>query len=353
MESHNSSLLAKLGWMMTTNQPLLWVDCLRACGLNVDVWNSPWLPLMPDFKARPNSNLVSLPEFSVADLITPGSRSWNLQLLSDLFDPPTVQSIISIHLPQNFAFDKWSWVASPSGRFVSSADDEAWVCPFCKGPPETLSHIFLECDLARILWRSSPWPILISVFSAKPISEWILAVIHPKETLGIPISDIRKFQLFAALTMDFIWMARNKLVHEDIQPTPSSAIRQIFSSLDSHCAAWRDAALPSLWSPPPVGHIKGNFDVAVNGSFAVAAALLAMKGPALFSSWTIANCISDVSLALSSFRSWNASKVSRCANFRAHALAKWAASNLVFGSILTGSPILSSIRIRSGKDPPL
>jgi hypothetical protein len=202
-------------------------------------------------------------------------------------------------------------------------------------------------------------------------------------------------------------MARNKLVHENIQPTPSSAIRQIFSSLDSHCAAWRDAALPSLWSPPPVGHIKGNFDVAVQGSFAVAAAvisdelgniilaatkklfstdalsgeasaallatqlalssggnhfhlegdallvILAVNSPVLFSSWTIANCISDVSLGLSNFRSWNASKVSRCANFRAHALAKWAASNLVFGSIPTGSPILSSIRIRSGKDPPL
>jgi hypothetical protein len=34
-------------------------------------------------------------------------------------------------------------------------------------------------------------------------------------------------------------------------------------------------------------------------------------------------------------------------------LAKWAASNQVFGSIPIGSPILSSIRIRSGKDPPL
>jgi hypothetical protein len=45
-------------------------------------------------------------------------------------------------------------------------------------------------------------------------------------------------------------------------------------------------------------------------------------------------------------------KVSRCANFRAHALAKWAASNRIFGSILTGSPIFSSIRIKNEKDPP-
>jgi hypothetical protein len=37
------------------------------------------------------------------------------------------------------------------GRFVVSDDPEAWLCPFCKGPLETLSHIFLECHLAKIL----------------------------------------------------------------------------------------------------------------------------------------------------------------------------------------------------------
>jgi hypothetical protein len=39
---------------------------------------------------------------------------------------------------------------------VNSEDDNAWVCPFCNGPLETLNYIFLDCDLARILWRTSP-----------------------------------------------------------------------------------------------------------------------------------------------------------------------------------------------------
>ena len=88
MEVINNSLLARIGWKMTSNQPHLWVDSLRgkylkhgvsfldapsnalsswlwkwllknrkvveqgACisissGRNVDVWNSPWIPLMP------------------------------------------------------------------------------------------------------------------------------------------------------------------------------------------------------------------------------------------------------------------------------------------------------------------
>jgi hypothetical protein len=47
--------------------------------------------------------------------------------------------------------------------------------------------------------------------------------------------------------------------------------------------------------------------------------VLAINNPPLFSSWCFAHCISDISLVLSSLQSWNALKVSRCANFRAPA----------------------------------
>jgi hypothetical protein len=153
--------------------------------------------------------------------------------------------------------------------------------------------------------------------------------------------------------------------------------------------------------------IKGNFDVAIRGSLAVAAAVisddsgniisaatmklysldalqgealaallttrlavttgssilhlegdallvvLAINKPALFSSWSFVNCISDISLELSSFHSWSALKVSRCANYRAHALAQWAATNLVFGSIPIGSPFSRLFRSRVGKILPV
>lgn len=56
-----------------------------SCGSNVDVWDSPWIPLMLNYKPRPNVNLVDLPDFSVAGLILPGERVWNSQLLFDLF----------------------------------------------------------------------------------------------------------------------------------------------------------------------------------------------------------------------------------------------------------------------------
>jgi hypothetical protein len=50
--------------------------------------------------------------------------------------------------------------------------------------------------------------------------------------------------------------------------------------------------------------------------------ILAINQPLLFSYWSFANVISDISLDLLFFRNWNALKVSRCANYRAHVLAK-------------------------------
>jgi hypothetical protein len=61
---------------------------------------------LTNFKPRPNVNLLKLPPFIVAELIIPGARSWNLQLLCDLFDPGSVQNILNIHVPQVISFDK-------------------------------------------------------------------------------------------------------------------------------------------------------------------------------------------------------------------------------------------------------
>jgi hypothetical protein len=51
---------------------------------------------------------------------------------------------------------KIAWDILPSraniDRFVSSVELDSWVCSFYKGSQETLCHLFLECDLARLLW---------------------------------------------------------------------------------------------------------------------------------------------------------------------------------------------------------
>jgi hypothetical protein len=61
----------------------------------------------------------------------------------------------------------------------------------------------------------------------------------------------------------------NKLIHDGIQPSSEKVIKQISYTLGLHCEAWSDSILPSLWTPPFVGCIKGNFDVTIHGNFVV------------------------------------------------------------------------------------
>ena len=244
-------------------------------GGNIQIWNSPWIPSSPSFKPKPNVNLVELPTFFVADLFLPGSKVWNVDLLHDLFYPSTVQKILQIHVPFTNLGDNWSWMPSSSGnfsvksakevsfipssqlspltvaawqalsslklqarlkhplskiawdilpskanigRFVFYEDGNAWVCPFCKGPLETLPYIFLDCVLAKALWSSCPWSFNLARFSSRPISDWILAIIFPYAKLDIPKVECRQFQLHATLVLDYIWQARNKLMHKASLP---------------------------------------------------------------------------------------------------------------------------------------
>jgi hypothetical protein len=293
------------------------------------------------------------------------------------------------------------------GNFIDSNDQADWFCPICKTAPESSIHLFLECGFAKILWRNSPWPFNSEVLHFSSFADWIKVILKPSSFMPILTMDIRLFQLNAAITMDHIWFVRNKLVHDNKQPNPIESIQIIANSVQIHKKAWSDSVFSSTWAPPLPGNFKANFDVAVKNDFSVAAMvlsdsngkiihaatkrlsttdasigeaqaallasqiasslgiyslilegdainiILAIQQPDLFLDWNFASIISDIQVHLLSLYSWKAIKVSRSANFRAHSLARWAASNLVFGSIPNWSPILSSIRIRSGFDHPL
>ena len=133
---------------------------------------------------------------------------------------------------------------------------------------------FLDCVLAKALWSSCLWSLNLARFSSKPISDWVLAIIFPHAKLNIPKTECRQFQLHATLVLDFIWQACDKLIHEAALPNLVQGIHQLKAILQQHCLAWKATALSSLWIPPGLGFLKGNFDVAIRGNFAVAATVI-------------------------------------------------------------------------------
>jgi hypothetical protein len=292
-------------------------------------------------------------------------------------------------------------------KFKISASLEDKACPICNGPTESTQHIFLDCILAKALWRSSTWPLDYSSFADLSIDCWVKAILHPHEILHIPIFEVENFQLSVVIILDAIWGARNNSVHNKVTPNFQNLVIQVQKTIDIHQQAWTAKDLIASWNPPPIGFIKINFDVAVRPNYMVAAAIIsdhdgsllwatakkiplmdinageaqaallavetatrfypssslilegdslititALNNPNYCTEWSSRGIIADVIFLLSSFSSWSATKVSRSINLRAHLVAKWAASHNVYGSIPTSLPFLSAVRIKSGHDPP-
>ena len=128
--------------------------------------------------------------------------------------------------------------------------------------------------MARILWRSSPWPISFLAYSTMSISVWVVDILSPVAAFCIPKSEVRKFHLFVTLMLDLIWRCRNILIHEGVQPSPIRASHQLSYSFKFHLKAWNDLVLPVLWLPPTAGWVKGNFDIAAKDSYSVVVAVI-------------------------------------------------------------------------------
>lgn len=72
---------------------------------------------------------------------------------------------------------KVAWDILPTkdklARVIQSNDIEVWSCRLCNSKLETTQHLFLNNDIASIIWRNSDWPINVAAFEDFHISSWV------------------------------------------------------------------------------------------------------------------------------------------------------------------------------------
>uniref|UniRef100_A0A803Q469 Reverse transcriptase zinc-binding domain-containing protein n=1 Tax=Cannabis sativa TaxID=3483 RepID=A0A803Q469_CANSA len=245
LRDYNLAFLGKQGWRLLTNEDSLvskiykaryypsgsfltatlgqnssfiWKSILEAQGLvqagvrksigngtNVSILLDPWLPdpsnpyVLSDHPRLMNQNVSSL--FSVQ------SKSWDLDIVNDLFEERDKNLVLSIQLSENATADEWYWSKEANGFYTvkstyrllqqASGVDIAvndqtlfkflwqldippkvhhflWrvlvgclptkvqfstknvnvdlYCPFCNSALETISHILIKCRFARSCW---------------------------------------------------------------------------------------------------------------------------------------------------------------------------------------------------------
>lgn len=188
---------------------------------SLPIWTSSWIPTLPSFGPAPRypSHHV-LPSLLISDLFHPDSLQWRSPLINSLFEEESAKAILELKISANHRAS-YIWTPSTSGRFTtnsaylaiihnslpdlschqSSVWKELWklklndrlklslwkiawnilptddrlkffqpvyclkLCLLCQAAEDSLHHLFFKCDIARVVWRNSPWPLDSTVFN--------------------------------------------------------------------------------------------------------------------------------------------------------------------------------------------
>jgi hypothetical protein len=154
-----------------------------------------------------------------------------------------------------------------------------------------MHHLFFNCVLTRVAWRRSFWPLDSAAFNFTSMVDWINIIISTGSSLGIPLVDHHKFQIFASVACDILWFYMNKALHDDLSFDAHRVSFHINKITLEHFQAWQSKSptLVEKWTSPPLNWFMINFDTANRDSFSTQVAVC------LDSSGQIIHMISKIS----------------------------------------------------------
>ena len=87
------------------------------------------------------------------------------------------------------------------------------------------------------------------------MSDWIIGILSPNLSFGIPLVDTHLFQIYAIELCDMMWFSRNQAIHKGLLPEASKFAANIKRLSLDHYATWQSISQPvrELWSPPKAG----------------------------------------------------------------------------------------------------
>ncbi|KAM6589465.1 hypothetical protein CsatA_012070 [Cannabis sativa] len=354
LRDYNLSFLGKQGWRLLTNEDsfvskiykaryypsgnflnatlgpnpsFIWKSIMEAQGLvkegsrksigsgdNVSILLDPWLPdpsnpfVQSDHPALRNQNVSSL--FSVH------SKSWDFDIINDLFDERDKNLVLSVQLSGSATDGKWCWHDEPNGFYtvksayrrlqqvagVNVADQDQrmfkaiwklevppkvqhflWralvgclptkfqlstkkvnvdlYCPFCNMAVETISHILLDCRFARSCWCVSNAPTGVN---NGDFNSWFTALLENYSTAVVQE---------AACVSWKIWSVRNELLWNKKTCSAMDVVRSARTVLNQYCSAQTQKTgalliddinnVDERWKKPISNMVKINVDGAI------------------------------------------------------------------------------------------
>ncbi|OVA09459.1 Reverse transcriptase zinc-binding domain [Macleaya cordata] len=289
-------------------------------GKKICIWEEPWIPSLPGFRVERPPLIEGRSIFWVCDLFRHGSKAWDEELLTTLFDSVAVQAILKIKMPEADVPDEIIWTKTINGQFTtkslyrsltvsqassssvsSSSDSFPWStfwkckhisprvlyfiwrvinnalavrhntckfipdalsdCPLCYSATETTDHLFVHCPFTQALWFASPLSLIIedeNLTVKDLISSWFSSP-HGSHLIMVQRSFIWEPVCCGAFGRHAALIFKDYT--EPIEDIDSSAPNSITHLSNAN------------WIRPTPSDIKINVDAAYTTPFAVAAAI--------------------------------------------------------------------------------
>ena len=280
-------------------------------GLTTTVWKVPWLPDLQNGYLT-TELYEQLQDIKVQSLLAENQKSWDVEVVSDLFTDRDKKLILQIPIPIRDKEDSWYWALEDKGVFsvkscyrkirgeYDCVDRVFWKrvwglqlpgkmlnflwrasvnvlptavalqtkrvnvnaeCSWCHVAVENAVHTLFECSIAREVWNSVGLQDVFRVMN----NDTVMTVL--KRAINIGTRD--QFIMVAVLCWS-LWSRRNKWVWEKVN-TSAFGIKAMALNL---VADWRRARQNDettrgtstghrkTWIKPPHDWIKINVDAA-------------------------------------------------------------------------------------------
>ncbi|KAM6568466.1 hypothetical protein CsatB_016451 [Cannabis sativa] len=280
-------------------------------GLNTSILSYPWIPDLQ--QPYVSSTHPGLEGKTVASLMQIQYKSWDVEVISDLFNDRDKSLILGIPLSQQNVPDCWCWSREAAGFYsvkssykmlqnegseVQNSDNfwkDFWQikvpqkvlhfgwraitgclptkvqlqtkhvvvplsCPFCNAERETISHVLIECHFARSCWNRSA--INSSSSAVSDFRGWFIMVTAARNSSSAAEVLMIAWQ---------IWSARNDILWNQKTVSAASVVLSARSNLNQWLCAQQKRMDPLLvynnqvlesehWTKPIENMIKVNVD---------------------------------------------------------------------------------------------
>lgn len=259
---------------------------------------------------------------NIRDLISI-SDHWNFHALRNSFDNESIKVILRMPLLFPNTKDRWIWAANQSSLFsvkitylfnqsshfqsnsresssfqrlfwkaklhemhkiiwwsilndilltkdflLQSSIIEGSSCPFYNQYAEIINYLFQGCNMAKVLWFSSPQAIQTEAILFISLKSCVKDLLNSNNQLALTI-PAQELLLYSFILIDSIWHARDQFIHTSIEANFLLLKNCIHEKWFEFYIALlvQNTCVPShTWNPPHTNWIKLNFDAIVKFS---------------------------------------------------------------------------------------